>query len=131
MKKSVRGQGMVEFAFVIVVFMAVVMGLVDIGPVLFDLSAAKQMSARGARAAAIYSPDGSRTCRTDVINSIGNPQLLMSSWSLSMSANCTNNPLSTRAPSETVRVTVGLVYDPMFWPGDPWTFQLGTTDQGR
>jgi Flp pilus assembly protein TadG len=69
---------MVEFAMVIVVFMVIVTGLIDLGPVLFDLYTAKQMSARGARAASIYIPDGSRQCRTDVENAVGDPGLLMS-----------------------------------------------------
>ena len=121
---------MVEFALVIVVFMVIIMGLIDFGPVLFDLSAAKQMSARGARAASIYYPDGNRTCRTDVANAIGSPGLLMATWVSSVSANCTNSVFDTIAPGETVQVTVDLEYVPMFW-GETWKFSLSTIDQGR
>lgn len=128
--KKQAGQGMVEFAFVIVIFMGLVAGLIDIGPVLFDLSTAKQMSARGARAASIYIPDGSRQCRTDVENAIGDPGLLMSTWSLSVSGNCNYDPYSAIAPTEPVLVTVHLEYVPMFW-GGIWEFDLSTVDQGR
>jgi Flp pilus assembly protein TadG len=125
-----RGQGMVEFAMVIVVFMVIVTGLIDLGPVLFDLYTAKQMSARGARAASIYIPDGSRQCRTDVENAVGDPGLLMSTWSLSVSNNCSYDPYTAIAPGEAVLVTVDLTYVPMFWDAT-WDFQLSTVDQGR
>ncbi len=128
--KKQAGQGMVEFALVIVGFMMIVMGLIDLGPVLFDLSTAKQMSARGARAASIYIPDGNRQCRTDVENAVGNPGLLMSTWSLSVSGNCNNDPYTAIAPGEAVLVTVDLTYVPMFWDAT-WEFHLSTVDQGR
>ena len=111
-------QGLVEFALVVVRLMAVIAGMVDITPLIFNAFTAKQMSARGARAASIYLPDGARTCVGDVVNAVGTPALIGATWSLEeVSPNCTTNPLSTIPTGQMVSVKVRVDYVPLFWGG--------------
>lgn len=134
-------QGLVEFALVLVLIIVVVAGMVDIAPLIFNAFAAKQMSARGARAASVYLPDGERTCVGDVADAIGTPSLIKATWSLEeISSNCTTNPLSTIPTGQEVKVAVKVEYEPLFWGGlgfpvrDParvWTFVMQTADQAR
>ncbi len=119
---------------VFVVLMIPVFALIDLGPVLFNLSTANALSAKGARAAAIYLPNGISTCETDVLNSIGNVGLLMADWNVSTSSNCGLDPSDAIVPGEPVTVSIEVNYHPMFWGqwlGDPWTLVVSTTDQGR
>ncbi len=111
-----------------------VLALIDLGPVLFNLSTANALSAKGARAAAIYLPNGVSSCAVDVLNSVGVPDLLMADWALGTSANCTFNTSDVIVPGEPVTVYIEVNYHPMFWGqwlGDPWTLVVSTTDQGR
>ena len=134
-------QGLVEFALVLVLLMAVIAGMVDIAPLIFNAFTAKQMSARGTRAASIYLPDGARTCVGDVVNAVGTLTLIGATWSLEeVSPNCTTNPLSTIPTGQMVSVKVRVDYVPLFWGGlgypvqDPvrvWTFAMQTVDQAR
>lgn len=111
-------QGLVEFALVVVLLMAVIAGMVDIAPLIFNAFTAKQMSARGARAASIYLPDGARICVGDVVNAVGTPALIGATWSLEeVSPNCTTNPLSTIPTGQMVSVKVRVDYVPLFWGG--------------
>jgi len=140
MNKLQKGQGMVEFALTLVILIIIVAGMIDVAPMIFNVYAAKQMSARGARAAAIYAPDGVRSCRNDAIAAIGNPGLMSANWTAEVSPNCDYNPLSTLARGESVWVTVNVDYKPMFWGGfgyppkdtaSVWPFSMGTVDQAR
>jgi hypothetical protein len=134
-------QGLVEFALVLVLIMAVIAGMVDIAPMIFNAFTAKQMSARGARAASVYLPDGERTCVGDVVSAVGTPSLIRATWDLEdVSPNCTTNPLSTIPTGQIVSVNVKVDYEPLFWGGfgypvqDPvrvWTFAMQTVDQAR
>jgi len=134
-------QGLVEFAPVVVLPMAVIARMVDIAPLIFNAFTAKQMSARGARAASIYLPDGARTCFGDVVNAVGTPALIGATWSLEeVSPNCTTNPLSTIPTGQMVSVKVRVDYVPLFWGGvgfpvqdsaRVWTFAMQTVDQAR
>lgn len=142
--KKTRGaaaQGLVEFALVLVLIIAVVAGMVDIAPLVFNAFAAKQMSARGARAASVYLPDGERTCVGDVMSAIGSPSLIKAKWSVEeISLNCTTNPLSTIPTGQEVTVSVKVDYEPLFWggfgfpvqnPARIWAFVMQTADQAR
>ena len=121
--------------------MAVIAGKVDIAPLIFNAFTAKQMSARGARAASIYLPDGARTCVGDVVNAVGTPALIGATWSLEeVSPNCTTNPLSAIPTGQMVSVKVRVDYVPLFWGGlgipvqdsaRVWTFAMQTVDQAR
>lgn len=133
MKKLQKGQGMVEFALSLVILIGIVAGMIDIAPAIFNVYTAKQMSARGARAAAIYTPDGFRNCRNDAINAIGNPWLMSATWEVTISPNCDANPFSTIPTGQDVRVDVRVDYTRLFWRGGAgvWTFYLPTVDQAR
>ncbi len=135
------GQSLVEFALVLVLIIGVIAGMVDVAPLVFNAFAAKQMSARGARAASVYLPDGERTCIRDVLDAVGTPSLIKATWFLEeVSPNCTADPLATIPTGQEVTVRVKVDYEPLFWGGfgfpvqDParvWTFVMGTTDQAR
>lgn len=119
-----RGQAMTEAALVLSLFLVVILGTVDIWPALADLIIAKNLSARGARAAAIALPPDD--CPTLVANAIGTPDLLFADW------NFTNPCYSGQyfSQGEPVTVTVTLEYHPGFW-GGTWTLPISTTDFGR
>lgn len=138
--KSQKGQGMVEFALSLVVLIVIVAGMIDVAPIIFNLYAAKEMSARGARAGAIYAPDGFRTCHNDAMNAIGNPWLMSATWRASVSPNCDANPLSTIPSGQNVIVQITVDYHPLFWGGfgfparetaSTWSFTVTTVDQAR
>lgn len=129
--QSQNGQGLVEFALTLVILIIVVAGMIDVAPLIFNLHAAKQMSARGARAASIYAPDGIRTCYDDAVSAIGNPWLLSAAWEATVSGNCDRNPLSTIPSGQNVRVDVRVDYTPLFWRTGLWTFTTSTVDQAR
>ena len=133
MKKFQKGQGMVEFALTLVILIGIVAGMIDIAPAIFNVYTAKQMSARGARAAGIYSPDGYRTCENDVLAAIGNPWLISATWEVTISPNCDTDPLSTIPTRQNVWVQVEVTYTRLFWRGGAgvWTFYLPTVDQAR
>lgn len=122
---SKQGQALVEFSLVVVVLIFIVIAMIDIGPALADILVAKQLSAVGARAAAISLAN----CPLDVSNSLGSPAFFFSTWTLDIPVNCTN-PASLD-PGEPVTVTIQLNYQPIFWQTEPWLFNLSTTDGGR
>jgi len=126
------GQALVEFALVIVLYMIIILGMVDVAPLLFNVYTAKQMAHRGARAASIYLADGSRSCYNDAIAAIGNPWLLNASWSPSVSWNCTSSPFDTLAPGEEVTVSILVDYTPLFLQSaGPLYFTAYAIDQAR
>lgn len=127
-----RGQGLVEFALVLPLIMLVVLAMVDVGPFVFNYFLAKDMSARAARAASIYSPDGYRTCLGDATEAAGTqPMLMRASWTLTVSSECDGNPLSTIAVRTPVTASVHISYSPMFWGRGPWEVEPYTIDQAR
>jgi len=130
--KRQSGQAMTEFAFVIVLYMIIILGMVDVGPLLFNVYTAKQMAHRGARAASIYLADGSRTCYNDALAAIGDPWLLNAAWSPSVSWNCTSSPFDTLAPGEEVTVSILVDYTPLFLQSaGPLYFTAYAVDQAR
>ena len=126
-----KGQGLVEFALLLSLFGIVLLGMIDPAFALFDIAVAKTMSGRGARAAAIYMPDGTRTCYGDVQNALGTPGLIMADWTETVTYNCNSNPLDTHAPGEDVMVEVEVTYRPMFWNKNNWVFNVQTWEQAR
>ena len=127
-----RGQGLVEFALVIPLVLLMILAMVDIGPFVFDYFVAKDISAKAARAASIYRPDGYRTCLSDAVNAAGTqPMLMRATWALSMSAECDANPLSTVPRRTPVTATVNVVYHPIWWGQGPWEVNAFTIDQAR
>ena len=141
MNKSERGQGLVELSLVIIIFMILMAGFADVAPLAADLYFAKQMSARGARAASIYLADGSeRTCFVDVMNAIGDPGLYSAEWTATINGPCTNDPGGTIPIGTSITVTIDVDYSPLFlggfgWPAkdtsDSWVLSISTTDQAR
>lgn len=140
MNRSERGQGLVELSLVIIIFMILMAGFADVAPLAADLYFAKQMSARGARAASIYLADGSRTCYADVMNAIGDPGLYSAEWTATINGPCTNDPSGTISIGTPIIVTIDVVYTPMFlggfgWPpketASSWALSISTTDQAR
>ena len=135
-----KGQSLVEFALVIVFYMLIITGIVDIAPLLGNLYVAQQMAHRGARAASIYLADGTHSCYQDAVNAIGNPILMSATWTSDISANCDSNVLDTHAPGEIVSVRIVVDYTPLFWGGfgwpprdsaSVWSFRVEAFDQSR
>lgn len=138
--KRQRGQGMVEFALILIVLIIIVAGMIDVAPLMANWFVAKSLSAKGARAAAVYYPDGSRTCYNDVMNSLGSPIFIHASWSVEIDPDCTNSPASVNPSGLPMYVTVSVNYEPLFWGGfgyppvdtaSSWPFQVSTVDQVR
>ncbi len=138
---STSGQASVETALM---FIFVIIGLLvlmlDGGPLIFDWMMAKELSARGARAAAIYYPDtGGRTCLSDVEAALGEQTMPLATWTYSASVNCDDDPNTVLATGEDVTVTITVDYRIPFainvgGPlGDPahLVFSVSTTDQAR
>lgn len=136
-----RGQGMTELALGIPILIVIIAGMIDLSPLIFNFFVGKQMSARGARAAAVYYPDGSRTCYGDVLNAVGPAGGMAADFTVSgVSGVCNGDPnwaISTGTPI-TVEVTVD--YYPLFFGGfgfppkdtvSVWSFVTSTTDQAR
>jgi len=139
-RRGRRGQGLVEFALIIMLLIGTIAMVIDVFPMVGDWFVAKEMSARGTRAASIYLPDGSRTCLGDVLNAIGNPSLPFADWTVTVSENCTSNPFATIPPRTLVSVTINVDYHPPFWGGfgyppketaSVWPFSQETIDQAR
>jgi Flp pilus assembly protein TadG len=130
MNKKWQGQGLVEFGLSVPLIILLVFGVFTTFTLATNLFMAKQMSARGARAASVFLADGSRTCLGDVADAIGDPGLASASWTHSVSANCDGNPFATFSPGEPVTVTIDVDYTP-FWGQGSWPLSLSTTDQAR
>ena len=113
---------------VIIVFFAV---MVDAGPLIADWLIAKQMSARGARAASVYMADGTRDCYQDVIDAVGTPGLLSATWTVEIDPDCTTSPTTTFATGLPLYVTVHVTYRTLFWGDNVWPFEVSTIDQAR
>ena len=129
---SQRGQSLVEFSLVISLILLVILAMVDIGPFVFDYFMAKDISAKAARAASIYKPDGYRTCLMDTSRAAGNqPMLMQATWVLTMSNECDNNSLSTIPKRTEITATVSISYRPSFWGQGPWEVNASTIDQAR
>ena len=127
-----RGQGLIEFALVISLILLVILAMVDIGPFVFDYFMAKDISAKAARAASIYTPDGYRTCLMDASRAAGSqPMLMRATWILTVSDECDNNPLSTIPKRTPITATVSITYWPSFWGQGPWEVNASTIDQAR
>jgi hypothetical protein len=135
-----KGQSMVEMAFVIIIFIIVMVGFIDVAPLAGNFYIAKQMSARGARAASVYLKDGVRTCRQDVLNAIGDPWLLNASWEVEIDEWCDNDPNTKLTTGTPINVKISVDYKPLFlggfgWPAkdtaSSWPFSISTTDQAR
>lgn len=140
MNRKERGQNLVEFMLILPILIIVIAGMIDLGPLVFDLFAAKQMSARGARAGSVYLTDGIRNCYSDAKNAIGDPHLISADWDSEISANCDSNPLDTHAMGEPITVKINVDYTPLFLGsfGYPpkakstvWSFSVQTIDQSR
>lgn len=138
MNRKEKAQSLVEFALVIVFFMALIVMFVDVSPMAFDLYASKQMSARGARAASVYLADGSRTCRQDVMDAIGDAWLIYADYTVTIIGPCTNDPSGTIITGTPITVRIAVDYSPpfvktMFNPinENVLSFQVETTDQAR
>lgn len=134
------GQAMVEFALVLVFFIMLLLAMVDVAPLVGDLYIAKQMSARGARAASVYYPDGSNTCYWDVIQAIGNVPLASATYDIEILGDCNDDPYNLHPGGEPVTVRINVTYTPMFmggigWPARTemrtWPFSVETTDITR
>ena len=119
-----RGQALVETALVLSLFLLIILATIDIWPAMANLIIAKNLSARGARAAAISLPPDD--CPTLVTNAIGTPELFFTDLTYTMP--CVSG--QTFAQGEPVTVTMMLDYHPMFW-GGTWNLQVETTDFGR
>ena len=141
MKKKRKGQGLVEFALIIPIFMVVIMGVFDLFPLLGNLYAAKQMSARGARAASVWKYDDSQTCINDVNEAVGDPWLWSAEWQLEMIGDCDDTgSLRAALTGDPMTVKIEVTYTPLIlggfgWPpkdtASSWTFTVQTTDQAR
>lgn len=138
--EKTKGQSLVEFALLIPAVFFAAMVFVDGGPLGFNIYMAKQMSARGARAASIYKADGSRTCVGDVIDAIGDPGLIKASWAMTITGPCDGDPSTTIPPRTPIIVTIEVEHTPLFlgglgWPPKEtvsvWNFEISTTDQAR
>ncbi|MCK5643876.1 MAG: pilus assembly protein [Gammaproteobacteria bacterium] len=130
MKRRQRGQSLVEFGMSLPIMLALVFAVFTTFMLAGNLLMAKQMSARGARAASVFLADGSRTCLGDVANAIGDPGLPSASWTHSVTANCDGNPFATFVSGEPVTVTIDVSFTP-FWGQGSWPLSLSTTDQAR
>ncbi len=119
-----RGQAMVESALMLPVLLLILLATIDIWPALGNLVVAKNLSARGARAAAIALPPDD--CPTLVANAIGTPDLLFAEMSYTVP--CVSG--QTFAQGEEIELVVHLDYHPGFW-GGTWSLDLSTTDYGR
>jgi Flp pilus assembly protein TadG len=140
--RSTGGQAAVETALM---FIFVIIGLLvlilDGGPLILDWMMAKELSARGARAAAIYTPDDTgRTCLSDVENALGAQTMPFAEWSFIASENCDDSDTTVLAPGTDVTVTIVVDYRIPFAvnlgtrpPGEPArvNFGVSTTDQAR
>ena len=121
---------MVEFGMSLPLLLFVVFMVFTVFTLATDVLMAKQMSARGARAASVFLADGSRTCLGDVTDAIGDPGLASASWTHTVTTNCDGNPLATFYPGEPVTVTIDVDFTP-FWGQGSWPLSLSTTDQAR
>jgi len=119
-----KGQALVETALILPVFLLIILATIDIWPALADLIIAKNLSARGARAAAVSLPPDD--CPTLVTNAIGTPDLLFADLTYTMP--CSSG--QSFAQGEPVTFALTLDYYPTFW-GGTWTLLVSTTDFGR
>ncbi len=115
-----KGQATVEFAFALIATLFIVAAMVDGAPLIFDWLAAKSLSAKGAMAASIYAPDNVRTCRGDVLNAIGEVDLVSATYTVEIPAICDWSTLTTIAPGTPLKVTVNVMYTPIFLGGFGW-----------
>ncbi len=136
-----RGQGLTELALGIPILIVIIAGMIDLSPLIFNWFVGKQMSARGAHAAAVYYPDGTRTCYGDVVNAIGPAGGISADFTVeSVSGVCNGDPnwaISTLTP---IKVEIRVDYYPLFFGGfgfppkdtvSVWSFVTATTDQAR
>ena len=120
MMKREKGQALVEFTMVIVMFMIILLGIVVVTPLIANVYIAKQVSAKGARAGSIYYADGVRTCLQDVLDAVGDPPFIRAEWTVEVSPNCDNVPTSTIASNEPIIVIIHVEYSPLFVGGFGW-----------
>ena len=120
-----RGQALVEAALIIPLLLLLILSTIDIWPAIADAIIAKNLSARGARAAAIALPP--EDCPTLVANAIGTPALLFADFTYTTP--CVSGQYISRLAPATVSVT--LEYHPSFWGGTWVIGPISTTDFGR
>jgi hypothetical protein len=106
---------------------------------------AKELSARGARAAAIFYPDNEpdgtgSTCYSDVESALGGQTMPFAVWDFTVSENCDDNANTLLAPGEPVTVTIDVTYTIPFavdfgllptGEDSQIQFSVSTTDQAR
>lgn len=74
MKKSEKGQGLVEMAFALVFLLMLFMGMVAFATTFFDIAQAFTSAQAATHAAAIHIADGSgKTCHDRAMEALGNP----------------------------------------------------------
>ena len=120
-----RGQALVEAALIIPLILLLILGTMDIFPAAANVLVAKNLSARGARAAAIALPP--EDCPTLVANAIGTPALLFADFTYTTP--CVSGQYVPQLAPVTVSVT--LEYHPSFWGGTWIIGPISTTDFGR
>lgn len=132
--KSQRGQAMVEFALMFILFLVILLGPWD--PVFFaaNIAVSRQYAFMAAREAAVYKVDNIHTCQQMAQRVVGSaPDLFLpASWSLTVTpcpADITNWTPPTGQP---VTATFTFVQKTVFWNiSGGWTRSVSATDYFR
>jgi len=122
LKKSQRGQSIVEFALVLPIFLLIMLGLVEFGRLWMTVNVLTGAAREGARAAAVHGA-GSSEARTAAQNVLSGGNV----------SGATITVVGPNASGE-VRVTIGLSYSTItgsLVPGLSSTFQLSQSASMR
>lgn len=105
-KNQEKGQGLVEFALVVILMMFMVVGMVSVGMVLLDLHMADVSANAAIHAAQIHVIDG-QSCYSEAIAAKGNPVFVLAENATFTISNCSGdaNALGTRGSAITATWT--------------------------
>lgn len=93
MRKKEQGQGLVEFALVLVLFLTLILAVVDLPILFFDMDLARDTGHEAVHAAVVHIVDGSgKSCYDRAIEALGEPAFLMARGSVFTIEPCSDDP---------------------------------------
>jgi Flp pilus assembly protein TadG len=125
-QRSEKGQGMVEFALIIVLFLFILLTAVEVLPAYNVITSVKAAANHGVREAVVWDPSSGNTCEQAVQNAVASRTTDVSTPTITITG-CSGFNFVPRG--QYITVTVSVIYRPPFYstlgnPPVPRTFVI-------